>query len=86
MKKLVNRIKPFKRKGVLFMPGGFFGWLILLFALFCFVYTFIIIDSKSHSVSDTLINFFFYAVIFSLAYTLIAYLISMIKNKTKEKI
>jgi hypothetical protein len=37
------------------------------------VYTFIDIDKRSHSVSDTLINFVFNLLIIGLFYTVIAY-------------
>lgn len=44
------------------------------------VYTFIDIDSRSHSVSDTLINFIFNLLIIGAVYTLIAFLTSRSQN------
>ena len=44
------------------------------------VYVFIDIDSRSHSVSDTLINFVFNLLIIGAVYTLIAFLASRSPN------
>jgi len=66
----------FKRIGIFFIPTSIIGWLILLGGLICAVYVFIGIDSRSHSVSDTLINFVFNLLIISALYSLIAYLTS----------
>lgn len=49
---------------------------------FCFaIYSFIDTDSRSHSVSDTMMNFVFSLFIIGTVYTLIAYLTS---RKTKD--
>jgi len=66
----------FRRIGIFFIPKSLIGWIILFGGLAYAVYVFIDIDSKSHSVSDTLINFVFYALIICAVYSLIAYLTS----------
>ena len=66
----------FKRTGIFFIPTSFFGWLLFLTGLVYAVYLFLDIDSKSHSVSDTLINFVFNLLIIGAIYSLIAYLTS----------
>jgi len=63
----------FTRKGIIYWPVSIAGWLIWLIALAYAVYTFIDIDGRSHSVSDTLINFVFNLLLIGLAYTIIAY-------------
>lgn len=66
----------FKRIGIFFIPKTVIGWIMLLGCLIYAVYTFIDIDSRSHSVSDTLINFVFNLIIIGAVYSLIAYLTS----------
>ena len=66
----------FKRLGIFFIPKAFFGWIILLAGLVYAVYTFMDIDSRSHSASDTLINFVYHLLIIAAVYTLIAFLTS----------
>jgi hypothetical protein len=66
----------FKRTGIFFLPVSFAGWMILLAAIAYAVYVFIDIDSRSHSVSDTLINFVFNALIIAAVYSLIGYFAS----------
>ena len=46
-----------KQYGWGWYPSSWQGWLVLLTLIITNVYSFIAIDSKSHSVSDTLINF-----------------------------
>ena len=65
-------MKWFNQKGIFFLPSAIVGWLIFLAAISYSVYTFIDIDSRSHSVSDTLINFFFNLFIIGAVYTMIA--------------
>lgn len=72
----------FKRIGLLYLPISLMGWLLLLVAIFYAVYTFIDIDSQSHSVSDTLINFVFNLLIIGAIYSLIAFLINAIQKNT----
>jgi len=71
----------FKRNGLIFFPSSIIGWIILLTAIVYSIYSFIKIDSKSHSVSDTLINFVFNLLIVIAVYSLIAYLTSRNPNE-----
>lgn len=71
----------FKRIGIFFIPKSIIGWLILVGGLVYVVYVFIDIDSKSHSVSDTLINFVFNLLIIGAVYSLFAYFTS---RQTKD--
>ncbi|MDP4221859.1 MAG: hypothetical protein Q8868_00990 [Bacteroidota bacterium] len=66
----------FKRAGIIFMPVSVIGWLISLAGAAYAIYTFISIDSRSHSVSDTLINFVFRLLIIFAVYMLVGYLAS----------
>ncbi|MCX6262530.1 MAG: hypothetical protein NTY95_17150 [Bacteroidia bacterium] len=66
----------FKRNGIVFLPISIIGWIILLIGFVYSIYTFIDIDGRSHSVSDTLINFVFKLLIIIAVYSLIAYLTS----------
>ena len=63
----------FTRKGIIFLPASVAGWIILLIALAYAVYAFIDIDSRSHSVSDTLMNFVFNLLIIGLVYSVVGY-------------
>ena len=63
----------FRRYGIIFLPTSLTGWLIFLAGIAVAVYRFIDIDSRSHSVSDTLINFVFNLLIVCAVYSLIAY-------------
>ena len=66
----------FKRKGLLFIPVSFAAWILLITGVAFAVYRFISIDSQSHSVSDTLINFVFSLLLIVAAYSLIGYFMS----------
>jgi len=66
----------FKRTGVFLVPVSIAGWTILLVLLAYTVYIFRDIDSRSHSVSDTLINFAFRLLIFGMIYYLTAFFTS----------
>lgn len=70
----------FKRNGIFFIPASFIGWIIFSVGLVSAIYFFIDIDSRSHSVSDTLINFVFNLFIIAAVYSLIAYLTSRISK------
>jgi len=70
----------FKRAGMFFIPISLIGWLLVAAAIAFAVYVFRDIDSRSHSVSDTLINFVFNLLIIIAVYSLIAFLSS---KKTK---
>ncbi|RWY52407.1 hypothetical protein [Mucilaginibacter gilvus] len=63
----------FTRKGIVYLPASIIGWLIFAAALLYAVYAFIDIDSRSHLVSDMLINFVFNFLLIGLAYTIVAY-------------
>ena len=63
----------FIRKGILFFPYSIMGWLIFITAAAYAVYLFIDIDSRSHSVSDTLINWVFNCLILAVAYSIVGY-------------
>ena len=63
----------FTRKGFIYWPASAIGWVILVITATYAIYTFIDIDSRSHSVSDTMINFVFYLLLIGLIYTIIAY-------------
>jgi hypothetical protein len=54
----------FKPIGWIYYPVSFAGWVITIITLLLCVQFFVAIDRNSHSVSDTLINFFPYAVLF----------------------
>ncbi|MGA7722722.1 MAG: hypothetical protein WCA84_16255 [Ignavibacteriaceae bacterium] len=66
----------FKRIGIFFIPISIIGWLIMISGMAYAVYIFMDIDKRSHSASDTLINFVFYLMIIAAVYSLIAYLTS----------
>jgi len=63
----------FARKGIIYWPVSVIGWVILVLAGAYAVYTFIDIDSRSHSGSDTLISFVFNLLLIGLVYTIIGY-------------
>jgi len=65
-------MKWFNRKEILYIPASLFGWIIILAAIIYSVYSFIDIDSRSHSVSDTLMNFVFNLLIIGVVYSLVA--------------
>lgn len=46
----------FRRAGFLFYPKAIWAWLMVIGACGYLVYAFIEIDNRSHSVSDTLMN------------------------------
>jgi len=71
----------FKRIGIFFVPSTIAGWIILLSGIAFAVYSFLDIDGKSHSVSDTLMNFVFMLLIIGAVYSLIAYLTSRVWKK-----
>jgi hypothetical protein len=63
----------FRRFGILYLPVNIAGWIILLVAVAYAVYVFLDIDSRSHSVSDTMLNFVLNFLIIGAVYTLIAF-------------
>lgn len=64
----------FKRIGIFFVPVSLMGWIVLLGGIAYAVFSFIDIDSRSHSVSDTLMNFVFKLLIIGAVYSLIGLL------------
>lgn len=72
----------FKQKGIFYMPVTPSGWIILIAGLAYAVYVFMDIDSRSHSASDTLMNFAFNLLIIGAVYSLIAFFAS--RNPAKD--
>jgi uncharacterized membrane protein len=64
----------FKRIGIFFVPVSLMGWIVLLVGIAYAVFSFIDIDSRSHSVSDTLMNFVFKLLIIGAVYSLIGFM------------
>jgi hypothetical protein len=77
------KLKWFRRNGIVYVPVSLIGWIILLIGVAYAVYSFIDIDSRSHSVSDTLMNFVFNLLIIYAVYTLIAVLTSRTSKNDK---
>jgi hypothetical protein len=75
----------FQRIGIVYVPKKLIGWIIMIAGLIYAVYSFIDIDSRSHSVSDTLRPFIIRLFIIYTAYTLIAFFISTISKNKKNK-
>ena len=73
----------FRRFGLFFVPVHWMGWILAVLSIAYTVYSFIEIDSRSHSASDTLINFVFRALLVAVAYSAIAYFFS--SRGTQEK-
>lgn len=63
----------FKRKGFFFIPVSFIGWLLLAASITYSIYLFIDIDSRSHSVSDTLMNWVFNCIMIGIVYSAIGF-------------
>ena len=63
----------FTRKGIIFWPASAIGWIIMVLGAAYAVYTFIDINSRSHSVSDVMINFVFNLLPIGLVYSIIGY-------------
>jgi hypothetical protein len=66
----------FSRKGIFFIPSSVIAWAILLASIAYLVWAFLDIDSRSHSASDTLINFAFNALIVAVVYSVVAFFTS----------
>jgi len=76
----------FKREGIFFIPTSVAGWMIFACAMVYAIYVFMDIDSRSHSVSDTLMNFVFSLLIIGAVYSFVAYLTStQVKSANNEK-
>ena len=72
----------FTRKEGLPVPSSFVGWLVLVAAVAYLVWKFLDIDSRSHSASDTLMNFAIQVLIVAVLYALIALFTSSSKQPT----
>jgi len=72
----VKKLHWFVRKGIFFFPSSIPGWVIVLATFALLVWLFIDIDNRSHSASDTLINFVFNALIVAVVYSLVAFFAS----------
>ncbi len=70
----------FERKGILFIPVNFWGWLIFAAAVIYAIYNGVQLDSSAHSVSDFLMNLVFSLLIIAAVYSVIAYL-TLIKRQ-----
>ena len=64
----------FRRIGILYVPISPIGYLIAAAVVVYGVWVFRDIDSRSHSVSDTLINFVFNMLLVGVAYSVVGYL------------
>jgi hypothetical protein len=64
----------FERKGILFIPVNFGGWLIFAAAVIYAIYNGWQLNSSAHSVSDFLMNLLFSLLIIGAVYSVIAYL------------
>lgn len=67
----------FKRDGIMVIPANIIGWLLIAALIIYSIYEFIDIDSRSHSVSDTLINFVFNVFI----NIIVLYIIALLTSK-----
>ena len=63
----------FTRKGIFFFPASIAGWLIAVAAVAYAIYLFIDIDRRSHSVSDTMINWMFNLLIIGVVYSIVGF-------------
>ncbi|MBK8517813.1 MAG: hypothetical protein IPL55_16465 [Saprospiraceae bacterium] len=74
----------FTRLWILFIPLNTAAWLLFIISAAYSIYIFFDIDSRSHSVSDTLINFVFNLVIIWVIYSVIAYISGKLFKKFKD--
>jgi hypothetical protein len=66
----------FRRIGFLFVPVTIAGWLLFVAGLGYAVVVFRDVDSRSHSVSDTMINFVFQLLLIGAVYSTVAFFTS----------
>lgn len=64
----------FQRRGFLFLPVARPAWIIFTAEVAYLVFAFLKIDSRSHSITDTLMAWSMHVLIAGLVYTGIAYL------------
>jgi hypothetical protein len=72
----IMKLSWFRRVGLVYVPRNIAGWIILVVSLGFAAYLFFDIDGRSHSISDTLINFMLNFLIIGAFYTLIAFMTS----------
>lgn len=63
----------FVRKGVFYRPVSLAGWVFLMAAILYLLWAFADIDGRSHSASDTLVNWLVQVLIVGLIYTFLGY-------------
>jgi len=80
------KTKLFVRKGIFFIPVTVAGWVIAGVSIGYCIHLFIDIDSHSHSVSDTLMNFVFNALIVAIVYSVLAFFTSRETLKEGNKL
>ena len=73
----------FRLYGIFFIPVSIPGWVILLSGAGYSVFSFVEIDTRSHSVSDTLMNFVFRLFIILAGYSIVAFFASIFKSKIR---
>jgi uncharacterized membrane protein len=66
----------FSHRGIFFIPKSIIGWLIAIFCIVYLIYAFIQIDSTSHSVGDTMINWVFRSLIVGAIYSVVGFICS----------
>lgn len=62
------------KRGIGWVPATWQGWWINALYVVALVYSFFLVDGRSHSVSDTLINFLPHFLLFSALLIIITYL------------
>ena len=67
------KLKWFTRKGLIYLPASIAGWLIFAAAIVYAVYSFVDINGRSQSITDTLINFVFNLLLAGMVYSVVAY-------------
>lgn len=66
----------FRRIGFFFVPVRWGGWMLAVLSIAYTVYSFVEVDSRSHSVSDTLINTAYRGLIAAVVYSVVAFFFS----------
>jgi len=77
----LNRLN---NRNSIFSAGIISKWLPVLLFLIFVIYDFINVDGKSHSVSDTLMNWMFHSFIAGCALILIVFIIGIVKKRNKS--
>ena len=75
----------FIRRGIFFLPASILGWIIFVAAAMYAIYLFFEIDSRSHSASDTIINWVFNCFIVSVIYSVIALFTARKEEESNHK-